>query len=135
MMFKCYICGKEYETPIEAANCTIECTKKQEIEKEEQRRKAIEEQRRKESLKVLRDTITKQYKGLKNNINKYNELGPDNLINIKLSIGANKAVSNTEDEKTNKSAETTTSNEDTFTNYNFYEDTLNNFIKMLNKYL
>ena len=76
-MFKCYICGKEYETPIEAANCTIECTKKQEIEKEEQRRKAIEEQRRKESLKVLRDTITKQYEGLKNNINKYNELGPD----------------------------------------------------------
>ena len=77
MMFKCYICGKEYETPIEAANCTIECNKKQEIEKEEQRRKAIEEQRRKESLKVLRDTITKQYEGLKNNINKYNELGPD----------------------------------------------------------
>ena len=34
-MFKCYICGKEYETPIEAANCTIDCTKKQEIEKEE----------------------------------------------------------------------------------------------------
>lgn len=134
-MFKCYICGKEYETPIEAANCTIECTKKQEIEKEEQRRKAIEEQRRKESLKVLRDTITKQYEGLKNNINKYNELGPDNLINVKLSIGVNKAVSNTEDEKTNKSAETTTSNEDTFTNYNFYEDSLNNFIKMLNKYL
>lgn len=134
-MFKCYICGKEYETPIEAANCTIECTKKQEIEKEEQRRKAIEEQRRKESLKVLRDTITKQYKGLKNNINKYNELGPDNLINIKLSIGVDKAVSDTKDEKTNKSAETTTSNEDTFTNYNFYEDTLNNFIKMLNKYL
>ena len=28
-MFKCYICGKEYETPIEAANCTIDCTKKQ----------------------------------------------------------------------------------------------------------
>ena len=51
-MFKCYICGKEYETPIDAANCTIECTKKQEIEKEELRRKEIAEQHRQESLKV-----------------------------------------------------------------------------------
>ena len=98
-MFKCYICGKEYETPIEAANCTIECTKKQEIEKEEQRRKAIEEQRRKESLKVLRDTITKQYEGLKNNINKYNELGPDyelrctlNTITKETDIKPNKTI-------------------------------------------
>lgn len=24
-MFKCYICGKEYDTPVEAANCTISC--------------------------------------------------------------------------------------------------------------
>lgn len=98
-MFRCYVCGKEYETPIEAANCTIECTKKQEIEKEEQRRKAIEEQRRKESLKVLRDTITKQYEGLKNNINKYNELGPDyelrctlNTVTKETDVNPNKTI-------------------------------------------
>lgn len=29
-MFKCYICGKEYNTPVEAAQCTMDCSKKQE---------------------------------------------------------------------------------------------------------
>ncbi len=121
-MFKCYICGKEYETPIEAANCTIKCDEK-------------EKARKKELLTTLKDTITRQYTALENNIRKYNNLNPDEPINIKLSIGDDKAVPNSDDVEANKSDETTTSNEDTFTNYNFYEDTLNNFIKMLNKYL
>ena len=118
-MFKCYICGKEYETPIEAANCTIKCNEK-------------EKARKKELLNTLKDTITRQYTALENNIRKYNNLNPDEPISIKLSIGVDKAVPNSDDVET---AKTTTSNEDTFNNFNFYEDTVKNFIEMLNKYL
>lgn len=28
MSYKCYICGKEYSSPVEAANCTLTCHKK-----------------------------------------------------------------------------------------------------------
>ena len=62
-MFKCYICGKEYESAVEAAKCTLNCNEK--AEKEDAKKKAL--------LKTLRDTITSQYTGLKNNIEKYNK--------------------------------------------------------------
>jgi hypothetical protein len=118
-MFKCYICGKEYETPIEAANCTIECTKKQEIEKEELRRKEIAEQRRKESLKVLRDTITKQYEGLKNNVNKYNALKPDYELKCTLTT-----VTDNPNKVANKALEKEPGNE--------YMDNIINLLRILN---
>ena len=120
-MFKCYICGKEYETPIDAANCTIDCTKKQEIEKEELRRKEIAEQRRKESLKVLRDTITKQYEGLKNNVNKYNALKPDYELRCTLTT-----INETPNKATNKVLEKEHTNE--------YMDNIINLLKILNGY-
>lgn len=115
-MFKCYICGKEYESPVEAAKCTINCNEK--AEKEEAKKKEV--------LKTLRDTITSQYTGLKNNIKKYNELSNTEELEITLNTNTKSAHTNT-----NNTNNTKVENK----SKQSYEDVFDTFIKALNKYL
>lgn len=61
-MYKCYICGRTYNSPVDAANCTISCSKKAEnanIQKE---------------LQELREKIAVTYKSLKTLCENYNNL-------------------------------------------------------------
>lgn len=113
-MFKCYICGKEYEKAIDAANCTIKCHEKTEQE----------EAKKKELLKVLKDTITSQYTGLKNNIKKYNELSNTEELEITL-------ITNSKSNCTNNTNNTKTENKYRRSN----DDVFNTFMTMLKEYL
>ncbi len=61
-MYKCYICGRTYNSPVDAANCTISCSKKEEnanVQKE---------------LQELREKIAVTYKSLKTLCENYNNL-------------------------------------------------------------
>lgn len=42
--FKCAYCGKEYDTPLDRANCEMSCGAKARVEEEEQKRKELEKQ-------------------------------------------------------------------------------------------
>lgn len=66
-MFKCYICGKEYDTPVEAANCTISCN---------DRLKEIKE------LEELKCSITNSFEDLQELCREYSERNSDTNIYI-----------------------------------------------------
>lgn len=66
-MFKCYICGKEYNTPVEAANCTISCNDKL---------KEIKE------LEELKCSITTSFEDLQELCKEYSERNSDTNIYI-----------------------------------------------------
>lgn len=94
-MYKCYICGKEYNTPIEAANCTIKCN--------EHKNKEYNE---------LMNTIVNKYNELQTLCDKFNSIS-DSKIAVKLiDKSKNKSVS----ESNNKSSDK--SNADNATNTN-----------------
>ena len=67
-MFKCYICGKEYNTPVEAANCTITCNEKLQESKE---------------LKELENAITTTFKDLQELCTKYSERSKDTNVFVR----------------------------------------------------
>lgn len=66
-MFKCYICGKEYDTPVEAANCTLSCNGKL---------KEIKE------LEELKCSITASFEDLQELCKEYSERNSDTNIYI-----------------------------------------------------
>ena len=72
MSYKCYICGKEYETPKEAANCTISCANK------------AEESERKAKLKEIRNKIDIGYKELKDLCKQYSDISTDESVDVSL---------------------------------------------------
>ena len=74
MSYKCYICGKEYGSPREAANCTLECSNK------------MEESEKQAKLKELRDKIDSGYKELKNLCKQYSDISTTESVDISLNI-------------------------------------------------
>lgn len=67
-MYKCYICGRTYNSPVDAANCTISCNKKEEnanVQKE---------------LQEIANKIDGTYKELKNLCEHYSNLSKTETI-------------------------------------------------------
>lgn len=68
-MYKCYICGKEYEDAVEAALCTLDCNKKlQNVER----------------LQELSHLITDKYTELKELCKEYSKLDSEIDVDVVL---------------------------------------------------
>lgn len=65
-MYKCSICGKEFDKAIDRANCEINCTKRLEAEI-----KKVEEAKKKEEQNARHDEVTKAIDGALYLLNKY----------------------------------------------------------------
>lgn len=72
MLYKCYICGRGYDNPVDAANCTISCSQSKE-------NTAIQKE-----LYELKEKIDDTYKTLKTLCHKYNELSRTENIEVSM---------------------------------------------------
>ena len=68
MSYKCYICGKEYNSPERAALCTIQCARGQRLE-----------------LESLRTEIDNDISNLRAKVTRFNEICTTESINIQVS--------------------------------------------------
>lgn len=93
-MYKCYICGKEHNTPLAAAECTYKCNDKLEHEKE-LRKQELQEKK----LKELRSEITTTFIGLRAFCEQYCELDPDINLEVCLKAVPKKVKGTPEEEK------------------------------------
>lgn len=74
-MFKCGICGKEWNTVEERSKCEFECLKAQTVKKEEEKKQKAEAER-KELEKIidqLHEECGAAYKAYASHVNKYHQ--------------------------------------------------------------
>lgn len=79
--YKCHICGKEYKTAIEAANCTIADNRKNklmELQKEEELRLS--------KLKKIKEGISSTYNDLYQQCKAYNELSKEDRLVLRIDV-------------------------------------------------
>lgn len=76
MLYKCYICGREYESARDAANCTLNCSNK------------AEESEKEAKLKEIRDKIDIRYKELKDLCKQYSDISTTEFVDISLTTCA-----------------------------------------------
>jgi len=76
MLYKCYICGREYESARDAANGTLNCSNK------------AEESERNAKLKEIRDKIDIGYKELKDLCRQYSDISTTEFVDISLTTCA-----------------------------------------------
>lgn len=70
-MYECYICGKKYNTPIEAAECVFRCNDKKKLEQERE---------------DLRTEITIYFTELRGLCAQYSDIDPDIDLKVNLNV-------------------------------------------------
>lgn len=92
-MYKCYICGNEYKTPIEAAKCTIKCNEHMNKECNE-----------------LMNKIVDKYNEIQALCDKYNSISESKIAVKLIDKSKNKSVSESNNKSSNKSNADNTTN-------------------------